>query len=275
MRECQHCSKEFEPNKNGARYKYCSEECFKEERRKRNRESMRKANPPKPDVTIKCEWCGLLHIVPPRTAHQARFCSDDCRDTWWSREVYGHRPREEVNQERKIKRIKRERKLNKVRERKRAIRSLGYTLKLVAKEKRVKELTRACDECGETFYDPNPVPLTCSKECSKKRRNRLGRLYMNDRYNKDNLIDKDITLEKLYKRDKGICYICGDKCNYNDNEITKEGYFIAGGTYPSIDHVIPISKGGKHSWNNVKLAHCYCNTIKSDRIIEGNSKALV
>lgn len=42
---------------------------------------------------------------------------------------------------------------------------------------------------------------------------------------------------------------------------------VVGKTYPSIDHVFPLSKGGLHSWDNVKLAHHYCNTIKSDKVV--------
>ena len=40
--------------------------------------------------------------------------------------------------------------------------------------------------------------------------------------------------------------------------------FISGNNYPSIDHVIPVSKGGTHTWDNVKLAHRHCNTMKSN-----------
>ena len=40
--------------------------------------------------------------------------------------------------------------------------------------------------------------------------------------------------------------------------------FVAGDNYPSVDHIKPISKGGTHTWDNIQLAHRYCNTIKSD-----------
>jgi len=33
---------------------------------------------------------------------------------------------------------------------------------------------------------------------------------------------------------------------------------------PTIDHVIPLSKGGTHEPANVQLAHYYCNSIKAD-----------
>ena len=42
--------------------------------------------------------------------------------------------------------------------------------------------------------------------------------------------------------------------------------FICGNNYPTIDHVIPLAKGGMHSWDNVRLAHHNCNSIKGDRL---------
>lgn len=32
----------------------------------------------------------------------------------------------------------------------------------------------------------------------------------------------------------------------------------------TVDHVIPISKGGTHTWDNVKPAHYKCNIDKAD-----------
>ena len=77
--------------------------------------------------------------------------------------------------------------------------------------------------------------------------------------------DKDITLEKLYERDKGICYICGCRCNWADSK-TKGGAFIVGETYPTIEHVVPISLGGADTWNNIRLACWKCNTVKGARV---------
>lgn len=76
--------------------------------------------------------------------------------------------------------------------------------------------------------------------------------------------DKDITLEKLYNRACGICALCGGLCDYDDY-IFRDKIFIAGNRYPSIDHIIPISKGGSHTWDNVQLAHRQCNSIKNNK----------
>ena len=71
--------------------------------------------------------------------------------------------------------------------------------------------------------------------------------------------DAAVNLRKLYDRDGGICALCGkptDWADVYDDHV--------GGLYPSIDHIRPLSKGGAHTWENVQLAHCYCNSIKSD-----------
>lgn len=252
MRVCKICNKEYELNESGAGYKYCSQGCADEARRVRNRERWREANPGWDEGTDKvCEWCGKEFTVPTRNAHIARFCSDKCRDTWWSREVHGHSSADEYNSERKRLKVIRQKRLVKERDE--------------AYLKRVK--IKACEWCGKSFKTDIQSQVTCSDECRRKRRNRLSSIRSDKRINESNLIDKDITLERLYERDNGICYLCGTKCNYDDISITDEGYYIAGKTYPSIEHVYPLSKGGRHSWDNVKLAHYRCNTLKSDKIM--------
>lgn len=72
------------------------------------------------------------------------------------------------------------------------------------------------------------------------------------------------SLQKLYKRDNGICYLCGGKCNLDDY-IILNGNVVCGDYYPSIEHVIPISKGGTDDWNNIRLAHRICNTLKGNK----------
>jgi 5-methylcytosine-specific restriction endonuclease McrA len=127
--------------------------------------------------------------------------------------------------------------------------------------------TKICKECGREFETDHDKTLYCSSTCSNRYRRKRNALSKDKRLSLNGKIDYSISLKKLYKRDKGICYICGKQCNLKDIEITEEGYYIAGEDYPSIDHVIPIAKGGKHSWNNIKLAHRCCNAVKGDKLI--------
>ena len=268
MRTCLTCNKEYQLSDDGAGYKYCSQDCSDEARRIRNRDRWRSANPGWDNGTNKvCECCGQAYTVPARNANQAKFCSNECQQTWYSREVRKHGTREEYNNRRAKESIVRQEALAKNKTFKSLRSSLLKAIKVKENEEKIKRLTRECDECGRLFYHPHPSTVTCSKECSRKRKNRVSKILEGSRINKRNLVDKGITLKKLYKRDKGKCYLCGDVCDFNDMEITTHGHYIVGPTYPSIDHVKPLSKGGKHSWRNVKLTHHSCNTHKNDKYV--------
>lgn len=116
-----------------------------------------------------------------------------------------------------------------------------------------------CSSCGELILDrENGLCKECTHKAKEARHDAKRRARIDSQ-----IIDVDITNKKLYERDNGICYLCGGKCDWNDFEI-RNGYFITGHMYPSIDHVIPLSKGGLHSWDNVKLSHKICNSIKRD-----------
>lgn len=121
---------------------------------------------------------------------------------------------------------------------------------------------KQCIECGSIFTKGGKY---CSTLCGKKYTQRISHKNRELKM-RAIIVDKDISLKKLYLRDKGICYLCGCKCSYEDYTI-RNGAFIVGQTYPSIEHIYPISKGGMHSWDNVKLACCSCNSKKGSEIV--------
>jgi 5-methylcytosine-specific restriction endonuclease McrA len=59
----------------------------------------------------------------------------------------------------------------------------------------------------------------------------------------------------VFARDHGRCQYCGRAAE-------------------SIDHVIPRSKGGAHTWENVVACCRRCNTYKGDRLLEHCSLVL-
>lgn len=249
---CAECGNEFA----GRKKKYCSKECADDVRRRTNRERWRKSNPGwDEEVNKECEQCGDDYSVPKRTAHQARFCSDGCRGLWYSREVRGNKPLEDYERAREKAKQERRHRLSKER--------YARCLERLA--------TKSCTVCGEKFETDVLTQVICSNECRKRWKNSKK----DTRLNKHNIVDKDITLDRLYRRDRGVCYMCGEECDFNDKEITNEGHFVVGPYYPSVDHVKPLAKGGKHSWNNVKLSHHLCNSFKSDNDITMDLKALV
>lgn len=56
----------------------------------------------------------------------------------------------------------------------------------------------------------------------------------------------------VFERDAGICGICG--------EMVDPARF-------HIDHIVPLVRGGEHSYANVQVAHPHCNHVKSDKLL--------
>lgn len=215
----------------------------------------------------KCEWCENLFESKGVGKHHKKFCSEKCgNDSWYNKNS---------------KRVKDERKLKRsggkgiykcatcgkdiVSERKRQYCSPGCRKSTYAPE----VIEKKCVECGNVFGTTNQSKMYCSVRCNNKHQNRNKELARRFKVYKNGFVDKDISLEKLIIRDDNTCHLCLDECCVEDHVITKEGHFIVGYRYPSIDHVVAIANGGTHTWDNVRLAHHYCNTIKRDNKIIG------
>lgn len=68
----------------------------------------------------------------------------------------------------------------------------------------------------------------------------------------------------IYARDKWICQLCDKKV---DKELKAPNLMRA-----SLDHVVPLSRGGNDSSSNVQLAHFKCNVSRGNRSIDGTSQ---
>lgn len=127
-------------------------------------------------------------------------------------------------------------------------------IKAIAIRSRRLNAAHTCPVCGMQTTRRK----YCCDECARKASNAKCELKKR-KFMKAKVVDKDITLQGLYKRDRGVCWICGLTCDYGDYE-RRNGHFIAGNLYPSKDHIIARCEGGEHSWRNIKLAHRICNT---------------
>ena len=124
-----------------------------------------------------------------------------------------------------------------------------------------------CKICNKEYYNNN-LSKYCSKLCAGKARRNM-RVNVKDvkRLTKNGPADYSINLDRLIERDGDCCHICGGHTDRNDKWLHTDGKtIICGNNYPSIDHVIPIAKGGLHRWDNVKVAHRLCNSKKRDKL---------
>lgn len=123
---------------------------------------------------------------------------------------------------------------------------------------------RNCQWCNKPLDSSGKKTKYCSIECKQKNRehyNALKRRYSDYGYE----IGKydTISLLKLYKRDGGLCYICGELLP--DPQVNQDWDRADS---PQIDHVIPIAKNGKNVWTNVKLICKKCNSKKGDKLLD-------
>lgn len=63
---------------------------------------------------------------------------------------------------------------------------------------------------------------------------------------------EDFTLDEIFERDGGVCHLCSKSVSRRD---------------ATMDHVVPLTRGGPHTRVNVKLAHRGCNSRKGDRLV--------
>jgi HNH endonuclease/Homeodomain-like domain len=248
---CKQCKGEYKSRYKN-KTKFCSDKC-RSSYNKRNRGHKRK-----------CEECSVVFFE----YKNKKFCSDECRS---KRVELNKKKREEERRNRLISKpiltlqceqceeyFKSKRKGKRF-----CCNECQYNNYLHRLElKRLKDrmfFNKKCKECGKHFTTTRDKACYCSRECSNKYGNRVKETNRRKRIKANGKVNWNISIERLLKRDGKECYLCGEDTNKNLDTNHDD--------YPSIEHVIPVSKGGTHTWDNVKVAHRKCNTEKRDKIL--------
>ena len=71
----------------------------------------------------------------------------------------------------------------------------------------------------------------------------------------------------LFEMHGWICWICKDPINRR----LRLPHFMAA----TVEHIIPLARGGTHTWDNVVPAHAKCNFSKGDSLPDDSSRILV
>ena len=113
---------------------------------------------------------------------------------------------------------------------------------------------RYCERCGKEYRSPYLSRVHCSDFCrdadaDDRRKSRGTKLY-------HGWISKFVRL-KIYERDNYICWLCNEPVD-RDADPQKDDWA------PSLDHVVPRSRGGSHDPENLRTAHRWCNSVRSD-----------
>ncbi len=122
---------------------------------------------------------------------------------------------------------------------------------------------RTCQVCATEFLGQNRRAKFCSKECFANARRVHATPRQRDyvktlarRARKKAVYVEDVVPAVVFERDNWTCYLCDQPVDKSLSGRHQMG--------PTVDHVVPISLGGPHSYANVRLAHFSCNSRKSD-----------
>lgn len=138
--------------------------------------------------------------------------------------------------------------------------------------------SRHCRECSGEFkkgYGKTGLRHFCSIECrrafvdkrnSSVRNKRLaswsGKLHVRRAKRAGAPVESGVTRRAVFVRDGWTCQVCR-------RPVLREVQRRSGPRHelsPELDHIVPIAKGGGHTWNNVQCLCRRCNHVKGDRV---------
>jgi 5-methylcytosine-specific restriction endonuclease McrA len=257
--ECVICKKIFTaPAKVGNIPKHCSNECRRESR-------LISLNKYAEKTRLKelrcCPICGDSFIAEGQCFRGQRYCSDKC-----ARRAENNKRNERRMDNAQISECPQCRKTFKNRP---ARTYCSYECYI--ESRRPLEQTSKCPICGQEFNQRGCRLKYCSLLCSAKaqaevyRRNTTTRRALRVTNGRVERIDA----KAIFQRDGWRCQLCGKK-------VEKRLYKTKGtkryANAPSLDHIIPISRGGEHTRTNVQCACYLCNCKKGNRTSDGGDQ---
>lgn len=263
---CSHCGKAAQNRSNkSTKNKFCSKLCRQEFQNARRRKEGR---PPRKRKARTCKHCATEFI--PKKYDRIQFCSRDCGYAFRKANAL---PADELA-----------RRLSERRKSKAFLRVHSVWFKhcqhcgglFTARTSKAKYCSdrclmvgtsirkgksfdpRPCAECGETF-----VPVYgsmrrtyCSDECCLRSARRTARKARKAKQRK--VTTEPVNPTKVFDRDGWRCQLCKTKTPRRLR-----------GTYhpraPELDHIIPLSQGGEHSYRNTQCACRHCNAGKGSK----------
>lgn len=214
-----------------------------------------------------CRACGASFAIPARPGAVPVYCTSRCRD-WWARH-----PGTRTPTARYCRWCGNQLKSANPRHLYCSTRCGNIGRGVIPYGPRL-QLECVNPECGKPFLKVYYRQRCCSERCGKRRwdlqAKAEGRTYhgpwddrRRDNYHRRRALKKStstgapVIRDEIGERDRWKCGICGKR--------VRRGLAYPDPMSPSLDHVIPLSRGGAHSPENVRIAHLACNVSKGDR----------
>lgn len=236
---CEQCGRVFYPTHGSLyhrnRQRYCSRRCKTQAKDIRKRLSMKMA---------RCLWCGSEY--ESHRTRGARFCSIACRTAYLITDKLRLAPFQCQTCGRTFTRSGSNNRFCST-----ACRPSSAPKPVIVCE---------CRWCGTSFVKERSSQY-CSRLCAARYRSMMAR----PRRVAIRTASERISFGDIVKRDNGQCGICGKRVSLSVKWPSPKS--------ASIDHIVPLSKGGEHKAANVQLAHYGCNSSK--RATDRGSQLLI
>lgn len=120
---------------------------------------------------------------------------------------------------------------------------------------------RSCNRCNSLYYPTKKNQRICSDECLEEGRLQSRRKAKSLRRARMRGASKSEAVDpfKVFDRDGWRCQICLRKTSKGKRGTVDD-------RAPELDHIVPLSKGGTHSYNNTQCTCRRCNGLKSDNV---------
>ena len=270
MNTCDHCGTTFE----GRKRKYCTKACSSKASRDSGTKTCTAPDCEKPvrarnlcsthynqtrpnrhpKVEVPCAWCGALVAKERRTSRKP-VCSTRCRSNiqnppvcvqpedhwawWWGKTSQWPRYGFKTCWWCKLKFVPKS--------------PISTTCGPACPESPRNKLAnriRQCEDCGEGYRSPWGNVLRCDTCATLHRRaGNYGSSWISR-----------TRREAIYQRDNYKCHLCG-----KPTDPTADHW---GDDFPSLDHLVPRSKGGSDRDYNLKTAHRLCNALRQDEELQ-------
>lgn len=122
--------------------------------------------------------------------------------------------------------------------------------------------TRECRTCGSLFTPLTKIngrrPTRCSIECEQVAESFHDRAMKALRRARQRISTQSVDRVLVFTVQRWICQLCGKQTKPELNGTCED-------LAPELDHIVPLSQGGAHTYENVQTACRQCNLIKGGR----------
>lgn len=250
---CENCGNSFKPRNGGKKQKYCSGACRREVvyRNFKSRQALELSERLK---KLFCRQCGEK-VNYKGTGAIPVFCNEKCKQKFHNTRNRRARPPIRKSQIKKCEFCGQEFVAQKADRRycpDSWCAQKAYRLRKKTGNSLAKEFHVNCAGCGAAFTAKHVEAKWCSRKCANRHwgnlRARQARSPLLEAY-----ADREI-----FERDNWVCHLCGLLIDPSVSRMDPAG--------ATIDHVLPIARGGVDSPENVKAAHRSCNLKKGAKI---------